>query len=171
MSATEPEFNPEDYDGLQPKQTVIHRAELRKLRKADRENEENKARIAQLERRDVFSRAGIPLDDPGAPYFIKGYDGEMTPEAIKAAAVAARIPVAGVAPPASPEEMAGHQAAQAAAQGGTPPGVAPDFQAKLAEMSKKHFAPADDVGRAAHIEAIRQLAKEAGANIPIYPGT
>lgn len=168
MPTPEPEFNPEDYEGLNPAQSTISNAELRKLRKDRERRQELEEKVAQLERREVFARAGIPVDDPGAKYFVKGYDGELTPEAIKAAAVEARILESQGATPA---EVAGHQAAQAAAAGGTPPSIGPDYQARLAELAKKQFAPADDQGRAAHIAEITRLAKEAGANIPIYPGT
>ena len=167
MSASEPEFHPDDY-GLQAQEVGIHPAELRKLRKEQQRREELERKVAELERRDIFARAGIPIDDPGARYFVKAYDGELTPEAIKAAAIEARILEV---PGATPAEVAGHEAAQAAAAGGTPPTVAPDYQARLAELAKKRFAPSDDVGQKQHINDILALAKEAGARIPIYPGS
>lgn len=164
MSGTEPEFSPEDYEGLQPKQTLIHPAELRKLRKEAKENEENKARIAALERREAFARAGVPLDHPAADYLVRGYTGEMTPEAIKAEAI--RL---GILPStaATPAEVAAHEAAAAAAAGGVPPSGAPDYAAQLAALAQERFAPADDQAMQAHITKIAQLAKEAGANIPL----
>jgi hypothetical protein len=39
-----------------------------------------------LERENAFLKAGIDPEDPKLRYFFKGYDGEMTPESIKAAA-------------------------------------------------------------------------------------
>ena len=165
MSTSEPEFHPDDY-GLEAKEVAVHPAELRKLRKEQERRRELEQKVAELERRDVFARAGVPVDDPGARYFVKGYDGELTPEAIKAAAIEARIVAAQGATPA---EIAGHQAAQAAAQGGTSPGVAPDYEARLAELAKKRFAPSDDDGRQAHINEIVRLAKEAGGRWPVYP--
>lgn len=165
MSMSDPDFDPADY-GLQAKEVGIHPAELRKLRKEQQRREELERKVADLERRDLFARAGVPVDDPGARYFVKAYDGELTAEAIKAAAVEARILQASGATPA---EIAGHQAAQAAAAGGTPPNAAPDYTARLAELAKKRFASTDDEGRSAHIQEIIQLAKEAGARIPVYP--
>jgi hypothetical protein len=41
-------------------------------------------RAAQLEREAVFLKAGVPSDGVGT-YFLKGYDGDMTVEAVKAA--------------------------------------------------------------------------------------
>ena len=164
MSATEPEFNPEDYEGLNPKVTQIHPAELRKLRKEAEKAKDLEARLAEAERRETFALAGIPLDDPAARYFIKGYDGEMTPEAIKAAAVQARV-IQGAQ--ATPEEIAGHQAAQAAAAGAESVGVGPNLQAKLAEMAKREFGPADEVARQAHVAEIARLARENNLRIPL----
>jgi hypothetical protein len=63
------------------------RAEMRKLAK------ENKALRATAEansgaaRELAFIKAGIDLAGPGAKSFLKAYDGELTAEAIKAAAV------------------------------------------------------------------------------------
>ncbi len=155
--ATVPDFDPEDYEGLQPRQTAIHPAELRKLRKADKENAELKAQLAEANRREQFARAGIPIDDPAAKYFVRGYDGDLTAEAIRAAAVEARV-IAGS--PTTPEEIAAHQAAQAASAGGTPPSQAPDATAALAELARKQFAPGDDMARSAHIAEIARLARE-----------
>lgn len=164
MSATEPEFNPEDYEGLNPKVTQIHPAELRKLRKEAEKARELEAKLAEAERRETFALAGIPLDDPAARYFVKAYDGEMTPEAIKAAAVQARV-IQGTQ--ASAEEIAGHQAAAAAAAGAEPVGVGPNLQAQLAEMAKKQFGPADDTARQAHMAEIARLARENNLRIPV----
>lgn len=167
MSTSEPEFDPSDYEGLNPAQTTIHNAELRKLRKEAKEAQELKNQLAVLQREQLFARAGIPTDDPAAKYFVKGYDGPLDADAIRMAAIEARLIAA---TPANPQEVAGHQAAAAVASGATPPSVAPDFQARLAELSKKQFAPADDQGRQAHVAEIIALTKEAGARIPIYPG-
>jgi hypothetical protein len=37
----------------------------------------------------AFTKAGIPMDDPRIGYFVKGYDGELEPTAIREAAVSA----------------------------------------------------------------------------------
>ena len=42
-------------------------------------------------RKLAFVEAGIPLNDPSTKYFVKGYDGEMTPDAIRAAALEAKL--------------------------------------------------------------------------------
>lgn len=164
MSTSEPDFNPEDYEGLQPAQTTIHAAELRKLRKAAKENDDNKARIAALERREAFARAGVPLDHPATDYLIRGYQGDLTPEAIKVEAVKLGVIAASTA---TPEEIAAHGNAQAAAAGATPPQVGPDYQARFQELASKQFAPSDDVGRQKAITEMAELARQAGARFQV----
>ena len=49
------------------------------------------ARVAELERRDVFRDAGLNPSDKMTGYFMKGYDGELSVDAIKAEAAEAGI--------------------------------------------------------------------------------
>lgn len=41
------------------------------------------ARAEALERELAFAKAGVDLANPNAKYFTRGYDGELSPEAIK----------------------------------------------------------------------------------------
>jgi hypothetical protein len=54
-----------------------------KAKKADQFERENQT----LKRELAFSRAGIPTDDPKIGYFVKGYEGDLEPDAIRQAAV------------------------------------------------------------------------------------
>ena len=56
---------------------------------AESENSELKAQLAGLQRTEAFRSAGINPNDPRQSYFVKGYDGEIDPEPIRAAAVEA----------------------------------------------------------------------------------
>lgn len=56
-----------------------------------RELEAKAAEADRASRELAFLKAGVNPDDPAARYFVKGYDGELTPDAIKAAATEARI--------------------------------------------------------------------------------
>lgn len=47
------------------------------------------AGVADLARENAMLRAGLNLDDPKTSYFIKGYEGDMTAEAVRGAAVEA----------------------------------------------------------------------------------
>jgi len=100
----------EDYDdGTEDggPQTPQEFAALRRANRATREAEE---RAARAERSVAFLRAGIDPESKGlASYFVKGYDGDLEPEKIKAAAIEA-----GVMQPPAPD--ADQQAQQQALQ-------------------------------------------------------
>lgn len=89
-----------------------------------------------LKRDAAFSAAGIPADG-AAKWFRQGYDGDLTPDAIKAAAEADGI----ITPPPPPEpdtppaEQQAHAQADAAAA--TPPPVPPDFEQQMAAAAAK----------------------------------
>lgn len=157
------DFDPTDY-GLQEQTEQISRRQRRKLEASEKEAAELRAKIADMERREMFRDAGIDPSDPQQRYFVRGYDGEMTIEAIKQAGVEAGYIKTTQIPP---EEQQGHLAAQAAAAGAQVPGAAPDFGAQLAEMAKKTFAATDDIGRSAHIAEIARMARDAGVRIPV----
>ena len=67
----------------------IPRANIRKLEKAASEGQKAQAELAALKREMTFREAGIDPSNPAHRYFVKGYDGETTLEAIKAAATEA----------------------------------------------------------------------------------
>jgi len=56
------------------------------LRRAASKSKKLESENRNLRRELAFAKAGLPLDDPKMSYFIKGYDGELTAEAIKEAA-------------------------------------------------------------------------------------
>ena len=68
---------------------VLQRQQIKKLEKENKELAEKAAKADAAERRLAFAEAGIKLDDPKMSYFVKGYEGELTADAIKAAAVEA----------------------------------------------------------------------------------
>jgi len=103
-----------------------------KARKADTLEREN----AQIKRELAFVKAGVPLDDPKMTYFVKGYDGDLEPQAINQAAIEAGFMSAPQQPvdPAVQQAQAG-QAAVMAASTGTEPGfdeTAIDYQMEQA---------------------------------------
>ena len=53
------------------------------LRRAASKSKKLESENRNLRRELAFAKAGLPLDDPKMSYFIKGYDGELTAEAIK----------------------------------------------------------------------------------------
>lgn len=59
---------------------------LRALRQKARQADELAAKLAAMERTEMFRNAGIDPGDARARYFVKGYEGELNVDAIKAAA-------------------------------------------------------------------------------------
>lgn len=77
------EFEDEQVD-QQSKDPV--RAHLRKLEAENKRKDELLAEAEKARRELMFLKAGVNPDDPKAKYFVKGYDGELTVDAIRQAA-------------------------------------------------------------------------------------
>jgi hypothetical protein len=67
----------------------IPRSNIRALEKAAKAGQQAQAELAALRREMTFREVGIDPSNAAHKYFIKGYDGETTPEAIRAAAAEA----------------------------------------------------------------------------------
>ena len=82
----------EDYDD-QPEPSTQNpvRARMKQLEKELKDANKRLAESAELQKKVAFMEAGIPLESPMAKYFIKGYDGELTAEAIRLAAEEAQL--------------------------------------------------------------------------------
>lgn len=124
---SEDESTPEEPRGLR-KQIEEQAAKAR----------EAEARAAAAERELAFAKAGLPLSDPKMDYFVKGYDGDLTPEVIRAAAEAAGF--LSTAPPDVPaDELAQHQQAAnlAASATVTPPDENAEYLTALSQARSK----------------------------------
>jgi hypothetical protein len=98
--------------------------------KAEKKAQDAETRAEKAERQLAFAQAGIPLDNPMSPYFIGGYQGELTTDAIKAEAAKLNLvkaPETDVVPSAEKDAHARMAAANAGA--GTPGGR--DFDAEM----------------------------------------
>lgn len=62
------------------------RSHLKKLEQENKELRQLKADAEAAKKKLAFVEAGVDLSSPVAEYFIKGYDGEISAEAIKSAA-------------------------------------------------------------------------------------
>ena len=98
MSNFEEDFYEDDSD--QPPSQNPVRAQLKAQEKELRE-----LRKQVAESQMAFVKAGIDLTSPMSKYFVKGYDGELTPEAIRLAAEEAQL----ITPQVSPEDQAEKQ--------------------------------------------------------------
>ncbi len=63
--------------------------DIKSLRRAANSKKKLEQELAEARRELAFARAGINPDDPKMRYFVKGYDGEMTAEAVREAATEA----------------------------------------------------------------------------------
>jgi hypothetical protein len=74
------------------------RARMKQLEKENREAKKLLAELQTSAKELTFVKAGIDVTDPKFKYFVKGYDGELDPEAIRAAAAEAQL----ITPQANP---------------------------------------------------------------------
>lgn len=95
---------------------------------------EAEARAAEAERRALFAEAGIPSEGAGK-YFRKGYEGELTIDAIKAEAEAAGLFKAAVAAEEEPgvpaEEIAALDAMRRSQTGGRSGAEPADWRTRM----------------------------------------
>jgi hypothetical protein len=88
MSNLEDEFY-EDDD--QPNESNPVRARMKQLEKEARDLRKQVAEAQEAQKELAFVKAGIDLASPMAKYFVKGYDGELSPDAIRLAAEEAQL--------------------------------------------------------------------------------
>jgi hypothetical protein len=149
----------DDFTDDEPEQPPRENPNIKQLREKAERHDEAVARANAAERELAFAKAGIPLADTKMGYFVKGYDGELTPEAIRTAATEAGF----IEPPAQPQQQSpqgqgmaaevdapawGRMAEATAAPSASPPR---DFNAEIAAAKSQ-----DDVLR---------IAKEAGISV------
>jgi hypothetical protein len=106
-------FDPEDFEGIQERKVSIPRRQIRELEARAKRAEELEAKLATVERNQIFVEAGIPNEGPGS-WFRKGYDGELTVEAVRQAYGMSGAPAQAQA---TADSLAGHQAARAMSAG------------------------------------------------------
>ena len=76
----------EQEEDANDKVVQLKRSQIRALEKKAKAHDDALVRLATLERQLVFRDAGIPTDKRGQ-LFMKAYDGDMTLDAVKAAAI------------------------------------------------------------------------------------
>ena len=88
------------------------RAKARKADKIERE-------LAQTKRELAFVKAGIPMEDPRMSYFVKGYEGDLAPDAVRQAAIDAGFIQAPPPPEPDPIVQQAQQGQQAVMNAGS----------------------------------------------------
>ena len=81
MSEYEEDFDSNEVDA------VGDGGDIKSLRRAANGKKQLEKELADLKRELAFAKAGLPMNDPKMNYFVKGYDGDMTAEAIRQAAL------------------------------------------------------------------------------------
>lgn len=138
-------------DGSSDRTVTLSRSQIRALEKKANERDELATKVAKLEREAAFRSAGIDPADKKASYFVAGYSGELTVDAIQKEATEIGL----IAPPAmSDEQKAEAAAAQqvAAAAAGAPPQSAASEAAVVSELEKAYASG----GSAAMLAAARK---------------
>ena len=131
-----------DDDGIDPDEPVRTNAEWAQFRREQKARTAAEKAAAEAKRELAFVRAGLDTSkDPRLTYFVKGYDGEVTPEAIRAAAQEAgfiEAPQTGPSPEQQ-EALSASQRIDAAATGAVPP-LANADAAALAALDEAYNA-------------------------------
>lgn len=117
-------------------------AVIKELRAKAAKADEAEARAAAAERDLAFTKAGIPDEGVGS-YFRKGYDGDLTAEAIKAEAAVSGFTTTVIPPTPADPALAGEaqQAAStsAAMAGGDAPGPSGNLGDRAKEIGKDGY--------------------------------
>lgn len=79
----------EEFDSEEGSDDVQADNSPRGLRRAANKGKKLESELAQARRELAFIKAGIDPEDPKMKYFTKGYDGEMTADAVRQAALEA----------------------------------------------------------------------------------
>jgi len=120
------------------------------LRKAASRSKKLEAENQALKRQIAFSKAGISLDDPKMKYFIKGYEGDMESDNIKAAAIEAGFLVQREPVTDTRSHSEGQQRVMAASAGAIPEDVTEE--AALSRME----AAMEEGGMEAFLDVVQQ---------------
>lgn len=63
--------------------------DIKSLRRAANSKKKLEQELNEVKRELAFAKAGLAMDDPKMKYFVKGYEGEMSADAIREAALEA----------------------------------------------------------------------------------
>jgi len=80
-------YTDDDFESEDLETPVGDGGDIKSLRRAASGKKKLEQELEEMRRELAFAKAGLPLDDPKMKYFVKGYDGEMTAEAIRQSAL------------------------------------------------------------------------------------
>lgn len=155
------------FDDVEGTPDLVPRAHIRDLEAKAKRADELEAQLAQAQRDAAFIQALGPSTDPRLDYFRRGYQGDVTPDAIRQAATDAGFladgsqPAPAAAPPAgmSPQDLAAHARMAAASDGAGATTAPPDLAAAIAAAQSEAEVMAlleGPQGQAAGLRTTRQ---------------
>ena len=124
-----------DYDDEQSETEARNpvRARMKELEKQLAEAEKRAQAAEQAARKSAFLEAGLDLNNKMTEYFMKAYDGEATPEAIKQAAMEANL----ISTPNNSEETAAWKRTEQVASGSGTAQPPVDWSRRINEASSE----------------------------------
>lgn len=129
------DLDTDEQEQSQSRQVTLSRSAIRSLERDAKAFKESQAEMATLKRQLAFTSAGIKPDDPKMSYFVKGYDGELTADAITKAATEAGFLAPPVEQTDTEQELAAHDRVSAASAGTASRGKDADKVAKLRQAA------------------------------------
>jgi hypothetical protein len=111
------------------------RARMKQLEKETRDLRKQVAEAQAAQKELAFVKAGIDLNSPMAKYFVKGYDGELSPEAIRLAAEEAQL--VAPTPQVQDSDKAGWQESNKIAAGAEVAPAGPSWQKRIADAGSE----------------------------------
>lgn len=119
-------------EGQEDRMVSIGRKDLKRIQEQAKEGKKATAENEQLKRKIAFAEAGVPTSSKLGELFVRGYDGDATPDAIRDAWSELNGNGGQSQPSPADAELAAMQSGQDLASGGM--GIPPD---KLAERNQK----------------------------------
>lgn len=123
----------DDQTETEPTQNPV-RARMKQLEKEARELRKQVAEFSATQRELAFVKAGIDPASPQAKYFVKGYDGDLTPESIREAAVEAQLITPSVSEDADKQAWKQSNKIAAGSESAPPP---PSWNKRISEASSE----------------------------------
>ncbi len=125
-------YDEDDHVDAEPKQNPV-RARMKQLEKEAEELRKQIAEADAMKRELTFVKAGIDPADPKFKYFVKGYDGELSPDAIREALVEAQL----ISPPDTSGEAAAWQRTNQVAAGAQTAHPPVDWNRRIQEATSE----------------------------------
>lgn len=133
MSDFADDFYEED-DQPEPRKDPV-RARLKQLEKQNSELLKQIEQAAEAQKKLTFMEAGINASDPKFKYFVKGYDGELSADAIRQAAEEAQL----ITPsqPVTQEDKSAWQQSNRIAAGAETSSEGPSWMKRISDASSE----------------------------------